>query len=430
VDNTLTMILAGGRCKRMEIFCRHKAKSAISFAGNSRVIDFTLSNCVHSENKNIAVLADYHRISMAIYLNRWVAANCNSRTFHVLEPKYGTYVGNADAVYQNIDFLKKNSSDLILIVAGDMIYRMDYRKILLHHRESGADVTISTTRVPIEQASRFGVVNLDNNSRVTSFLEKPEIPQSNIASMSIYVFNKQLLIENLIEDAAIASSPHDFGHAILPRMVRQNNVSAYSFSGYWRDIGTPQGYYEANMEVLPEASTFLNNDAWPLLTEPDRLEDPRITLQGNVQNSIISHGCVVKGQVLNSVLAPGVWVEEEAVVRDSVVMGNSFIGYHSVVDHCVLSEGVNIGRLCYLGFGGSVSPGEGVTVLGDQVTVPPHTAIGRNCKILPHTSLSDFTRKVIPSESVIAPLPAHKSFGADNLSKDYNKNQNAFRPAD
>ncbi len=425
MENTLTLILAGGRCKRMDIFCRHRAKPAISFAGNSRTIDFTLSNCMHSKCKNMAILIDYHRVSLAIYLSRWIAANGNSRGLHLLEPRYGTYQGNADAVYQNIDFLKRVPSDLVLILSGDTVYRMDYLKMIECHRKSGADATVGIISVPIEQAQRFGVVTTDNNSRIISFLEKPEIPQSNLVSMGVYVFNKQLLIERLTEDAAIASSPHDFGHAILPRMVRQHNVAAFNFKGYWRDIGTPQIYYDANMEMLPEKPSFTFDNTWPVFTEPNRLEPPRISPKGSVQNSIISPGCVIKGQVMNSILSPGVWVEDEAVVRDSVIMSNSFIGYHSVVDHCILSEGINVGRLCYLGFGGSVTPGEGVTVLGDQVTVPPHTAIGRNCKILPHTGLSDFTKKVVPSDSVISPLQSRKSFDEEEVTGYTNKHLRA-----
>jgi glucose-1-phosphate adenylyltransferase len=248
--------------------------------------------------------------------------------------------------------------------------------------------------------------------------------------MGIYIFNKQLLIERLIEDAAIASSPHDFGHSIIPRMVRQNKVAAYVFKDYWRDAGTPQAYYEANMELLPDTASLDIHSPQQILSEHQRMEPARISAQGSVQNSIISPGCVIKGQVINSVLSPGVWIEDEAVVRDSVIMANSFIGYHSVVDHCVLSEGTNVGRLCYLGFGGSVTSGEGVTVVGDQVTVPPHTAIGHNCRILPHTGLNDFLRKVIPSDSVVSPQPLHKSWLNAGISGDINRRLRAFRPAE
>jgi glucose-1-phosphate adenylyltransferase len=427
VENTLTMVLAGGRNKRMDILCRHKVKPALFFAGSKRIIDYALSNSIHSGCKNIAVIVDYHRVSMSVYLSRWMAVNGASRNFTLLEPKYGAYHGNADAVYQNISYLKRHGADLVLVLTGDTIYRLDYSKILEQHRKTGAEVTIAITPVPIEQAQRFGVVTTDNNSRVTNFLEKPEIPQSNLVSMAIYVFSKHLLIERLTEDAAIASSPHDFGHAILPRMIRQNNVMAYKFNGYWRDAGTLQSYYDAEMEILPEKHVFTTDAAWPVYTEPSQFEPPKVTSKGSVQNSVLSPGCVVKGQVLNSILSPGVWVEEEAVVRDSIIMSNSYIGYHSVVDHCVLSESVNVGRLCYLGFGGGVNPGEGVTVLGDQVTVPPHTAIGRNCKILPHTGLTDFTRKVIPSDCIISPVPSRKTDDGDELTRELDKHPRTFR---
>jgi glucose-1-phosphate adenylyltransferase len=405
VDIALAMILAGGRGKRMDVFCQHRAKPALPFASTARVIDFTLSNCVHSMIGNIAVLTDYHRIGMASYLHSWVSSNGNPGILHLLEPRNGSYLGTADAVYQNIDFLKKDASDLVLVLAGDHVYKMDYRKMIAYHRQAAADATVAVVPVPIEQAHRFGIVKINDKFRITGFVEKPEVPQSNLVSMGIYVFDKQVLIKRLTEDAALPNSPHDFGHAVMPRMIRRDKVAAYKFNGYWRDIGTPQAYYEANMEILPQAPLFNLNGPWSVLTESNCLAPPRISPQGSVRNSLVSPRCVIRGHVENSVISPGVWVAEEAIVRDSVIMADTFIGNHSVVDHCILSEGVNVGRWCYLGFGGTIITGEWeATVLGDGVTVPPHTVIGRNCKILPHIGPGDFAGRVVPSNSVLSPI--------------------------
>jgi glucose-1-phosphate adenylyltransferase len=352
---------------------------------------------------------------MAGYLNRWASANCNSAVLQILEPRNGSYTGTADAVYQNIDFLKQHASDLVLVLAGDHIYKMDYQKMIAYHRQTGADATVAVIPVPIEEAHRFGIVNVDGQIRITDFVEKPEVPQSNLVSMGIYIFNKQVLINRLNEDAALPDSLHDFGHAIMPNMIRQDNVAAYKFSGYWRDIGTLQAYYESNMDQLLKAPFAGLDGIWPVLSEPNGSSPPRVFQHGNVKNSYISPDCVIDGRVENSLLSPGVRVEKDAVVRNSVIMANTFVGDHSVVNHCILGESVDVGRFCYLGFGGAVMSGErGITVLGDGVTVPPHTAIGQNCQIMPHSGPSDFTRKVVPSNNKVPAKPSTLSSRTDN----------------
>lgn len=415
MDTALAIILAGGRGRRLDIFCRHRAKPILPIAGTARVIDFTLSNCVHSLIEDIAVLTDYRRKGITDYLDHWNSANNNPGNLHFLEPRNGSYLGTADAVYQNIDFLDKNASDVVLVLAGDHVYRMDYQRMISFHRQTGADATIAVIPVPIEEAHRFGIVTVDGKVKITDFVEKPKVPQSNLVSMGIYIFDKQILIDRLIEDASLPNSPHDFGHAILPSMIRRDNVAAYKFNSYWRDVGTPQSYYETNMELLPHNSTISLNGTRPVLTDLNGSSPPRISRQARVQNSLVGPGCVINGFVENSVLSPGVRVEEHAEIRNSVVMSDVYIGYHSIVDHCILSEGVNVGRFCYLGLGGNVTSVEqGITLLGDGVTVPPHTAIGRNCKILPHSGSGDFKKKVVPANSIL-PVPSviGKSY-ADN----------------
>ncbi len=403
MKGVLAMILAGGRGRRMGILCRERAKPALPFAGRFRVIDFCLSNCINSGIQDIAILVDYQRSNLATYLtsDTWLRPS-GSPNLHVLVPTSGSYRGTADAVYQHTYYIEQCGADLILILAADHIYKIDYGKMLDSHQEVGADVTVGVTSVPIMEAHRFGITSTDVKGRIVDFVEKPEIPQSNLASMGIYAFNKQALLDRLREDAAELSSPHDFGHAIIPRMIERDNVFAYRFNGYWRDIGNIRAYYGANMEFTGQTPLFRLDDNWPVFARKDDTIPRKIS--GEVRQSIISPGCVIKGQVQSSVLSPGVWVEEKAVVKDSVIMASTFVGRHSVVDHCILDEQVSIGKFCYIGFNaGSVPDDWDITVVGKNTTVPPYTAIGRGCKILPNAGPADFTTRAIPPGTVVSP---------------------------
>jgi len=408
MEAALAMILAGGCAEWMGILCRYRPKPLLPFAGSTRVIDFTLSNLIYSELRDIAVLTDCQRTTMAIYLRRWSFMNGNSDNIRVFEPKNGSYMGTADAVYRNLECVQNHGDDLVLVVAGDHIYKMHYQNMLAFHRQRGTDATVGVIPVPIEQSHRFGIITTGDNDRIIDFIEKPERPQSQLASMGIYVFNKQLLFERLSEDATLTNSPHDFGHAILPDMVNRDKVYAYKFDSYWRDIGDPQAYYEANMELLLPELSFSLDGIRPVLTAFKHLPQMPMSQQGSIENSVVSPGCTIKGRVKNSILSPGVWVEEKAEIKNSIVMANSCIGYHSVVDHCILDEGVHVDKFCYLGFESStIRDNRVVTLLGEGVTVPSLTAICRNCKILPHVGPSDFSGKVVASNSVVAPKRDH-----------------------
>jgi len=404
VDRTVAVIMAGGRGKRMDILCHVRPKPALPFAGRFRVIDFTLSNCVYAGINDLAVLTDYQRSYMSKYLRQWGLANAG-RTFHILEPQTGSYKGTADAVYQNLAYLNELNTENVLILAGDHIYKMDYREMLDFHEQSKAAVTVGVIRVPVEEAHRFGTVSVGDGDEILEFVEKSRYPRSNLASMGIYVFNKEVLSQRLKEDAARPDSPHDFGYAILPGMVGRDKVNAYEFTGYWQDIGTPQAYYAANMELICVQPSFSLNTTRTVLTQSLNLPPPDIAQENMVVNSLLSPGCVIKGRVENSILSPGVWVDEQAEVRNSVLMPNVFVGCHSVVDTCIIDEGVNIGKLCYIGFGKSLLSGDcDITVLGKGVTVPSHIAIGRNCRVLPNTDMSGSRSNLIASGSI---LPQH-----------------------
>lgn len=262
------MILAGGQGKRMDLLCRLRPKPALPFAGKLHVIDFTLSNCVHSQIKRIGVLVDYQRNYMGDYLKEWAAANAGSAVISVLPPEMDSYAGTADAVYRKIAYIDSPPCDRVLVLAGDHVYRMDYRKMLSFHDEVEADATVGVMQVPIEEANRFGTVVIDKESKIQEFIEKSSRPLSTLASMGIYIFDKGVLIERLVEDSGIQNSLHDFGYSILPSMVKRDRVFAYKFKGYWQDIGTVEAYYRANMElqVASHASVLIVTGLFLLIT--------------------------------------------------------------------------------------------------------------------------------------------------------------------
>lgn len=403
MKKVVAMILAGGHGSRMDILCHRRPKPALPFAGKLRVIDFSLSNCLHSEITNIAALVDYQRHYLSDYLQQWHLTNNSIDNFHILEPKTGSYSGTADAFYQNLDYIKKYNPDAVLVLAGDHVYRMDYRKMLAFHHQVDADVTIGAIPVPIEEARRFGIVTTKPDGNLTGFIEKPKIPTNNLASMGIYVFQKQVLIDRLIEDNILANSQHDFGRSIIPEIVKDKKVFAYKFDGYWQDIGTVAAYYKANMELLSDIPSLSLNGKWPIFSTNNFLLPPRIIHQDRINRSLVGQGCIIRGKVENSILSDGVMVDENAVVTNSVVMANTTIGKHSVVNSCILDEDVNVGEFCYVGFGATLIPGDrDITVIGKGVAVPSGTAIGRNCKVQPEVRLEDFGSNVVPAGSIVA----------------------------
>jgi glucose-1-phosphate adenylyltransferase len=396
----LAMILAGGRGKRMDVLCHERPKPILPFAGRFRVIDFSLSNCINSGIRDIAVLLDYRRHLLKDYLGNGAAWSLDGHgKLEILEPRSGSYQGTADAVYQNLPYIKAQGADLVLILAADHVYKMDYRRMIAFHQRTGADVTVGVIPVPIEEAHRFGVVNVNEASQIQEFVEKPRVPQNNLASMGIYVFHRDALFRRLSEDAEDRSSPRDFGHTIIPRMVRLDKAFAYGFDGYWQDIGTVKSYYEANMALATESPSFSLSGDWPIST---REEKPCAASSSNMtRDSLISPCCIVEGRVENSVLSPRVRVESEAVVRDSLVLRDCVIGRHSVVKRCILDERVTVGEYSYVGFGAGLLVGDwDITVVGRGATIPPHSTVGRNCKIYPGVRPLDFKTPVVPAETV------------------------------
>jgi glucose-1-phosphate adenylyltransferase len=390
MKTVLAIILAGGRGTRMGLLCQGRPKPILPFAARFRIIDFTLSNCVHSGIHDIAILLDYGRDALRDYLckgSRW-GAECGA-SLQILEPRSGSYEGTADAVYQNVLHFNEKAAELVLVLAADHVYRMDYGKMIAFHEEKGADVTVGVVPVPIEQAYRFGIVTTNANGRIIDFIEKPKVPEGNLASMGIYVFNKNVLIERLIEDAADPLSPHDFGYAVIPKMLSQDKVFAYEFDGYWRDIGTVEAYYEANMELIIEPPCLNFEHSWPILSKDDSLPPAMVSGAASLRNSLVSRGCIVRGQVKNSILSSGVNVAEHAVVKNSVLMSNTTIGRYSLVDRCILDEGVTVGEFCHIGSeGGPKAINWGITTVGRGVAIPSYTVIGPFSRPLPSLGIS------------------------------------------
>jgi glucose-1-phosphate adenylyltransferase len=398
----IALILAGGRGKRMDTLCYLKPKPLLPFAGKFRVIDFTLNNCVRSRITDIAVMVDYQRESLTEYLNGWRLINSGAADLRILPPKVDSYAGTADAVYQNKNYLEKQDADTILVLAGDHIYRMDYRRMIEFHNKMKADVTVGVVRVPLEEAHRFGTVSADGSGRIKEFKEKSSASTSTLASMGIYIFNKDLLLMRLSEDTLEQDSLHDFGYNILPRMVQTDRVFAYEFKGYWYDIGTIEAYYNTNMELLRPDSHFTADKKWLIFDKSDILVKDIENKEGHIINSVVSPGCVIEGRVENSILSPGVRIEPQAFVKNSVIMADTVIGYHSIVDGCIVDENVNIGQFCYIGFGKGLPDQDlQVTILGKDVIVPDHTAIGRQCNVKPGLGPDAFSTHLIPSGTTL-----------------------------
>jgi glucose-1-phosphate adenylyltransferase len=379
----MALILAGGRGTRMNILCQNRPKPLLPVAGNFRVIDFTLSNCINSKIGSIAVVVDHLREKVVDYTSEWHYRNGGDSRRQILAPQSGSYRGTADAVYRNLDILKQSEAEKVLILSGDHIYKMDYRKMMAFHDQMKAEVTVGVIRVPVEESHRFGTVSINAENRILEFKEKSASSWSNLASMGIYIFSREMLMKRLEEDARNPDSIHDFGYSLLPQMVKNDRVFAYQFNQYWRDIGTVEAYYEANMELLESSPGFTLDSRWPVLSQnidmPENLKNPG----GEVVNSLVSPGCVIKGRVENSILSTGVYVAEHALVKNSLMMAGVSIGDHSTVDKCILDEGVNIGNFCYLGpEGNNSAKTPEIIVLGGEVRVPDTTAIGRKCPVV------------------------------------------------
>lgn len=358
-NNMLAMILAGGRGSRLHELTNKVAKPAVSYGGKYRIIDFPLSNCANSGIDNVGVLTQYESILLNSYVaagRRWGLDAQNSGVY-VLPPRekadadLDVYRGTADAISQNIDFVDMFAPEYVLILSGDHIYKMNYDNMLDYHKETGADATIAVIEVPMKEASRFGIMNTDGNGRIVEFEEKPEHPKSNLASMGIYIFNWKLLRKILLADMKNPDSHHDFGKDIIPCLLDDNKtLAAYKFKGYWKDVGTIDSLWEANMDLIDSRNELnLNDPTWKIYTEDTPALPQYIGPNAKINKAFITQGCVVEGEVNHSVLFTGCTVGEGAKVIDSVLMPGVEVAAGAVVQRALVADNVKIGQGAVVG---------------------------------------------------------------------------------
>ena len=382
----IAMLLAGGQGSRLGVLTKSMAKPAVPFGGKYRIIDFPLSNCVNSDIDTVGVLTQYEPLALNAYLGSgqpWDLDRMNGGVF-VLPPYVSGstgqwYSGTANAVYQNIPFIDQYDPEYVLILSGDHIYKMDYAKMLEHHRNQNADATIAVLTVPMEEASRFGIMNTDADGRILEFEEKPKVPKSNKASMGIYIFNWRVLRPYLVADEADPASSHDFGKNVIPNLLKAGmRLFAYDFQGYWKDVGTLKSLWEANMDLLGSKPEFsLADKEWRIYSKSPAMPPHYIGEDADVKNSLVSEGCVVYGKTERSVLFTGVHVGKGAVITDSIVMPNAEIGDGAVVKRAIIGEGAVISAGAEIGAERREEDGEydtsltgDITLVANTVTVP------------------------------------------------------------
>ena len=359
-NNMLAMILAGGRGSRLHELTNRVAKPAVSYGGKYRIVDFPLSNCANSGVDIVGVLTQYESVLLNSYVaagGRWGLDSKDSGVY-VLPPRekadtgLDVYRGTADAISQNIDFIDQYDPEYLLVLSGDHIYKMNYDKMLAFHKERQADATIAVIEVPLKEASRFGIMNTDGETdRITEFVEKPPVPESNLASMGIYIFNWKLLRKLLLADMKNPDSNHDFGKDIIPTLLGdEKRLFAYRFKGYWKDVGTIDSLWEANMDLLsPDNELDLSDLTWKIYTEDVTALPQYIGTEARIQNAYITQGCVIEGEVTNSVIFTGAKVRPGAKVIDSVLMPGAIVEDGAAVIRALVANGVNIGKGALVG---------------------------------------------------------------------------------
>jgi glucose-1-phosphate adenylyltransferase len=414
MKRTLAVILAGGEGERLSILSSMRAKPAVPFGGKYRIIDFALSNCVNSDIDNVVVLTQYNPRSLNdhIGMGRPWDLDRNQGGVRMLQPYIARgrvaewYRGTADAVLQNLNVIGQASGDAVLVLAGDHIYKMDYQPFVAAHRRHRADVTIAVRRVPLSDATRMGILAMDDTGRIVEWHEKPRQPKSDLASMGVYVFSKRAL-HQWLSDTRV-----DFGHDVIPAMIEGGaRVYGYRFDGYWQDVGTVQSYWEANLALLSDAPELdLYDREWVIHTRSEERAPAKIGATAQVHRSLISHGCVINGSVVNSVLSPGVVVDVGAVVRDSIVLFDSVVRPGAVVDRAILDKEVAVGPGAIVGEGTDYDevnrrePGRlntGITVVGKRAVIPRGVRIGRNVLIGEGVRATDFPSRVVRSGSTV-----------------------------
>ena len=407
----IAMLLAGGQGSRLGVLTAKVAKPAVSFGGKYRIIDFPLSNCINSGVDTVGVLTQYQplRLNTHIGIGMPWDLDRNVGGVTVLPPYEKStnsewYTGTANAIYQNLDYIDTYNPDYVLILSGDHIYKMDYQVMLDFHKENNADVTIAVMPVPMEEASRFGIMITDDNNQITEFEEKPEHPRSNLASMGIYIFSWPILRNALIQ---LSSQPNcDFGKHIIPYCHDNGNrLFAFEFNGYWKDVGTLGSYWEANMELIDIIPEFnLYEEFWKIYTKSDAVPPQYVSAESKIEKSLITGGAEIYGDVYNSVIGAGVTIGKGTVVRDSIIMKNTTIGENCTIDRAIIAEEAEISDGVQMGIGEEV-PNKvqpkiysfGLVTIGENSYIPPNVKIGKNTAISGDTTPDDYDEGVLAS---------------------------------
>ena len=412
----IAMLLAGGQGSRLGVLTSKVAKPAVAFGGKYRIIDFPLSNCINSGVDTVGVLTQYQPLRLNTHIGIGIPWDLDRNVggVTVLPPyekssKTEWYTGTANAIYQNLNYMETYNPEYVLILSGDHIYKMDYEVMLDFHKATNADVTIAVMPVPMEEASRFGIVVTDENNVITDFQEKPAEPKSNLASMGIYIFSWKALRESLI--ALKDQSNCDFGKHIIPWLKeRGDRMATYEFNGYWKDVGTLGSYWEANMELIDIIPEFnLYEEFWKIYTSSEIIAPQYISADAKVDKCIVGDGTEIYGEVHNSVIGPGVTIKKGAVVRDSIIMRGTTIGENVTVDRSIIAEGVTVGNVVEIGIReesqNMFKPAVyafGLAVIGEKSVIPAGVKIGKNTAISGITTAEDYPNGILESgESII-----------------------------
>ena len=411
----IAMLLAGGQGSRLGVLTSKVAKPAVAFGGKYRIIDFPLSNCINSGIDTVGVLTQYQPLRLNSHIGIGIPWDLDRNVGGVtVLPPYEKstssewYTGTANAIYQNLEYMEQYNPEYVLILSGDHIYKMDYKIMLDYHKANNADITIAAMHVPIEEASRFGIVVTDSDNRITEFEEKPANPKSNLASMGIYIFSWKVLKDALIK--LKDQNGCDFGKHVIPYCFENNKrIFAYEYNGYWKDVGTLSSYWEANMELVDIIPVFnLYEEFWKIYTKTDAIPPQYVSSEGFIEKSIIGDGAEIYGKIFNSVIGSGVVIEEGAEVRDSIIMQDTVIGKNSKVYKSIIAEEVTIGDNVELGIGDEaenvLNPkiyNSGLVTIGECSVIPDNVKIGKNTAISGVTTLEDYKDGALASGGVI-----------------------------
>ena len=407
----IAMLLAGGQGSRLGVLTSKVAKPAVAFGGKYRIIDFPLSNCINSGVDTVGVLTQYQPLRLNTHIGIGIPWDLdrNIGGVTVLPPYEKStnsewYTGTANAIYQNIDYMESFNPEYVLILSGDHIYKMDYEVMLDFHKLNGAEVTIAVMPVPMEEASRFGIMITDENRRITDFEEKPAQPRSNLASMGIYIFNWKTLKEALL--SMVDQPALDFGKHIIPYCHEKGApLYAYEFNGYWKDVGTLSSYWEANMELIDIVPEFnLYEEYWKIYTKSDALPPQYISADSVVERSIVGEGTEIYGKVYNSVIGRGVVIGAGTIVRDSIIMNDTVIGANGELNKAIIAENVVVGDNVKLGVGeeadNDTAPhiyNHGIVTIGEKSIIPGNVSVGKNSVIFGETTEADYDNAYLAS---------------------------------